>query len=97
MTTKVNKRFLIKGAVIGFGVSLLIIFLSYFLAFGCPMNFGGTQHNTWFCELLFSNPLYSHYPFPKIIKSWLPALIGFTLTGLIIGGIYSKIKNKKTP
>jgi hypothetical protein len=77
----------------GFCASALIIILSYILpGISCPGYFiiGGSHQKNSFCELLFSNPLYSYYPFPRIIGEWIGIIIILILLGLITGWIYDR-------
>lgn len=93
-----NKRYWLRGGGVGLGISLITIIFSYIIPIvACPDFFRiGIEYpnNQPICNLLFFNPIRSHYPFPQILNEWVPIILILVLIGLVCGWLYGKIKNR---
>ncbi len=78
-----------KYTVMGFGVGITVVLLSYALSMSCSQYIGSNPPKSFYCNLVESNPIVSYYPFPKILTRWAAPLIISTLVGFAIG-IYKK-------
>ena len=89
----------LKGALIGVGIGIVLLIISYILPlFICPDFFRtGPSYPTdqLVCSLLINNPLRVHYPFPKIFLVWIPWTLATMIIGAVIGLIYDKSKKRK--
>jgi hypothetical protein len=95
---KDNKKYWLRGGIIGFCVAIFVIILSYLIPIIFCSDFFRigplVPQDQSICQfLVISNSLRSHYFFPRILLEWLPAFYILVPISAIIGWLYGKIRN----